>query len=448
MIKIKTFPQGGVHPHEHKISKDKKIEFLSLPETVSIPLSQHIGAPAESLVQPNDKVKVGQLIAKATGFVSANIHSSVSGTVQKIEPVMDVSGYKKPAIIIKVEGDDWQDSIDKTIAIKREITATSEEIKQKIQESGIVGLGGATFPSHIKLSIPAGKKLEYLIINGVECEPFLTSDHRLMLEKAEEIFIGIQLLLKALGIKKTLIGIENNKKDAIAIFEKLSQHYSDIKIFALKTQYPQGGERQLVKALTTREIPPAPKGLPIDVGCIVQNVGTVYAIYEAVQKNKPLFERVVCVTGKTLLHPSNYLVRIGTPIRKLLETAGGLPDNAGKVICGGPMMGKALPHLDIPVTKGTSGVVVIPENEAKRPEVLNCVHCAKCVSSCPLGLEPYLLMALIERKYFDKAEDERILSCCECACCVFICPSNRPLLDHIRIGKQKVLENIKSRDKK
>ncbi|MDY7034573.1 MAG: electron transport complex subunit RsxC [Thermodesulfobacteriota bacterium] len=445
-MQLKTFPKGGLHPADNKISANKQIESLSVPETVLIPLSQHLGAPATPVVQINDTVQVGQLIAKSSGFISANIHSSVSGTIKKFDKATDTSGYRTDCFFIKVEGDQWLEGIDKSNSLKKECTLSADEIKQKVFDAGIVGLGGATFPSHVKLSTPKDKIAEYLIINGAECEPYLTSDHQLMLEKSEEIIVGVSILMKALSVDKALIGIENNKINAIKNLSKMAEYYSGIEINALKTQYPQGGEKQLVKSLIDREIPPPP-GLPIDVGCVVFNVGTVFAIYEAVQKNKPLIERIVTVTGKSLEKPSNYLVRLGTPISKLIEASGGLPADTGKIIIGGPMMGKATADMNIPVTKGTSGVLILPENESKRKQELNCIKCAKCVSVCPLGLEPYLLAKICEKKLFDKAEEEQVINCMECGCCSYICPSNRPLLDYIRYGKTTVMNIIRNRNK-
>ncbi|MDP8211805.1 MAG: electron transport complex subunit RsxC [Candidatus Zapsychrus exili] len=445
MKKTKTFPKGGVHPKENKISSLKPIEKLDLPETVIIPVSQHIGAPSKTIVNVGDKVKTGQLIAKAAGFISANIHSSVSGEVIKIDLIEDPSGYKKQAIIIKVEGDDWVEDIDLSEDIKKDINVEATEIKDRVLSLGIVGLGGATFPSHVKLSVPESKKVDYLIINGVECEPYLTSDHRLMLERGEEILIGTQILLKGLRINKAFIGIENNKPDAIKHLTELAKNYNGIEIISLKVQYPQGAEKQLIKAITGREVPPPPRGLPIDVGCVVHNVGTAFAVYEAIQKNKPLVDRVVTLTGKQVKNPSNYLVRIGTPIANLVEASGGLPQDTGKIISGGPMMGRAITTLDMPVTKGTSGVTVISESESTRETVLNCIRCGRCVEACPTGLEPYLLMALSEKNLMEKAEQERIVSCCECGCCAFTCPSRRPLLDYIRLGKTKVMNIMRRR---
>lgn len=445
---IKTFPVGGIHPHDHKLSADKPVTPLSLPETVIIFFSQHIGAPAEPVVKPGDKVKAGQLIAQSAGFISANIHSSVSGTVQKFDQVMDANGYQKTAAVIKVDGDDWADGIDITPELKTEITASPDEIRKKVQEAGVVGLGGAAFPTHVKLGIPPGKNAEILLINGVECEPYLTSDHRLMLESGQEILTGIRIALKALGLNKAVIGIENNKQDAVEHLKNLIADDNQIEVQALKVWYPQGGERQLVKAITGREIPPPPKGLPIDVGAVVLNVATCKAVYDAVQKNKPLVERVVTVTGKSVENPSNFLVRLGVSVRTLIEAAGGVPDNTGKIISGGPMMGKALNTLDCPVTKGTGGIVMFDEAVSHRAEVADCIRCAKCISACPLGLEPYLMMALVEKNMMDRAEVEKITNCCECACCTYMCPSNRPLLDYIRLGKTAVLKAMRERQQK
>lgn len=442
---LKTFPKGGVHPPENKISKERNIEALQLPKTVTIPISQHIGAPSNPIVNKGDKVKVGQVIAQSSGFVSTNIHSSVSGTVNKIDDILDSTGYKRKAIIIDVEGDEWVETIDKGKELKKEITATPEEIINKALEAGIVGLGGATFPSHVKLSIPKGKTAEYLIINGVECEPYLTSDHRLMLEKADEMLVGIQILMKAINVSKALIGVENNKPDAISHLTEKAKSYQGIEVHALKVQYPQGGEKQLIKALINREVPSG--GLPIDVGAVVHNVGTAYAIYEAVQKNKPLFERVVTVTGKNLNKTANFMVRIGTSVSELIEAVGGLPSDTGKVVNGGPMMGKAISTTDVPVTKGTSGILLFSEKEAKRNDIYNCIRCGKCVSVCPMGLEPFLLMTLSEKAMWKNVEKEKAMDCIECGSCSYTCPSNRPLLDYIRLGKSTVLQIIRSRQK-
>lgn len=440
---LKTFKLGGVHPPENKLSAKAAIQVLDLPKQVAIPVSQHIGAPAKVLVKKGDLVKVGQIIAQSGGFVSANIHSSVSGKVLKIDNVLDSSGYKRQAVIIDVEGDEWMDEIDRTSDLVVSKDISGEDIIKKIQEAGIVGLGGATFPSHVKLMVPPGKKAEYLIINGVECEPYLTSDHRLMLEKGDEMLVGIQLLMKALGVSTAIIGIENNKPDAIDHLNKLVAKYKGVEVAPLKVKYPQGGEKQLIKAVINREVPSG--GLPIDVGAVVHNVGTAYAVYEAVMKNKPLLERVVTVTGKDVKTPSNLLVRIGTPIGSLIEAAGGLPENTGKIISGGPMMGKALNSLDVPMAKGTSGILLMPAEESARREMKPCIRCAKCVSVCPMGLEPFLLMTTTEKEMFERTERERIMDCIECGSCSYTCPSDRPLLDYIRLGKATVGKMIRER---
>lgn len=443
---LKTFPIGGVHPPENKLSAAIPIEYLPVPETVIIPMSQHIGSPSIPVVNKGDSVKTGQVIATGKGFVSANIHSSVSGKVNRIDLAADSTGYKQNAVFIDVEGDEWIDTIDRSKEINKDIKLSPEEIIKRCFESGIVGLGGATFPSHVKLTVPTGKKCEVLIINGVECEPYLTSDHRLMLEKGDEILTGVRILMKALKVEKAMIGIENNKSDAIAHLTKLASSFEGITVHPLKVKYPQGAEKQLIKALIHREVPSGK--LPLDVGAVVHNVGTAFAVYEAVQKNKPLFERVVTVTGKSLSKPGNYVVRIGTPLIKLIEAAGGLPEDTGKIINGGPMMGKAVSNTEIPVVKGMSGVIILPGKESVREEIRPCVRCAKCISACPLNLEPYLLMTLSEKGLFERAEKERITDCMECGSCSFTCPANRPLLDYIRLGKSSVIKMARERNLK
>jgi electron transport complex protein RnfC len=440
---LKTFKKGGVHPAENKFSAQAPIVTAELPKVAIIPLGQHIGAPASPLVQKGDEVKVGQLIAQSSGFVSANIHASVSGKVLKIDTAMDASGFSRQAVHITVDGDEWLDTIDRSPEIVKEIKASSEEIIKKVQEAGIVGLGGATFPSHIKLSVPPGKKAEVLLINGVECEPYLTADHRLMLEKGEEVLIGTKLLMMALGVNKAHVGIENNKPDAISHLKEKAAAFEGIEIVPLKVKYPQGGEKQLIKAVINREVPSG--ALPIDVGAVVHNVGTAFAVYEAVQKNKPLFERVVTVTGKSVKNPSNFLVRIGTPTSQLIEAAGGVPEDTGKVVSGGPMMGKALKSLDAPIAKGSSGVLLFQDAEAGRRPVEPCIRCGKCVSVCPMGLEPYLLMTYSDKKMWEEAEHERTMDCIECGSCMYTCPADRPLLDYIRLGKSTVGNIIRTR---
>jgi len=434
--KLKTFSIGGVHPDENKISASAPITPLPLPKMATIPIIQHIGAPAKIVVQRGDNVKVGQIIAVHEGFVSSNIHASVSGRIGVIEEVMDSSGFKHTAISIRVKGDDWDESIDRSEDLIEEIKLEPKEIIARIMEAGVVGMGGAAFPSHVKLSVPAGKHVDHLLINGVECEPYLTADHRLMLEKPKEVIVGIKILMKALGVDKAIIGIEDNKHDAIELFQELLKNETGVTVEALEVQYPQGGEKQLIQALLNREVPSG--GLPADVGAVVHNVGTTYAVYQAVQKNKPLIERVVTVTGKAVKQPSNFLVRIGTPVIDLLIAAGGVPEHTGKIISGGPMMGKAIADLDVPVAKGTSGILLIPEEESKRAEIYNCLHCGKCIEACPMGLEPYHLLLMSKKGNSQRAKEEHILDCIECGSCSFVCPSNRPILDYIRLGKTQL----------
>ncbi|MBK6963413.1 MAG: electron transport complex subunit RsxC [Bacteroidales bacterium] len=443
---LKTFKLGGIHPGENKLSAGAAIEILPLPTQVCIPVSQNLGAPSKVVVEKGAVIRTGQLIAKGEAFISSNVHSSVSGKVTKIDSVIDTSGYKRPAVYIDVEGDEWEESIDRSQDIISDIRLSREEIISRLNETGIVGLGGATFPSHVKLMIPEGKKAEYLLINGVECEPYLTSDHRLMLERGREMMIGVKILMKGLNVTKAYIGIERNKPDAIDHLLKISAEFPGIEIIPLKVKYPQGGEKQLIKAVLNREVPSGK--LPIEVGCVVNNVGTALAVYEAVQKNKPLIDRVVTVTGKSLKKPSNLLVRIGTPVNQLIDFAGGLPEDTGKVINGGPMMGKALTSLEVPVVKGTSGILILPENESRRIPVINCIRCARCISVCPMGLEPVLLAQLSENQVYEAAEKEHILDCIECGSCQYTCPAGRPLLDYLRLGKNKVGVIIRNRGKK
>jgi electron transport complex protein RnfC len=443
---LKTFPKGGIHPPENKLTANMAIRYLPIPESVTIPVSQHIGAPATTIVNKGDYVKTGQVIATSKGFVSSNVHSSVSGKVTKIDSIVDTTGYKQTAVFIDVEGDEWIDTIDRSGEIVVEIKVSPGEITKKCLESGIVGMGGATFPSHVKLTVPEGKKFDLLIINGVECEPYLTSDHRLMLERGEEILIGVTILMKALKVAEAKIGIENNKPDAIDHLTKLTTGFKGITVHPLKVKYPQGAEKQLIKALINREVPSG--RLPLDVGVVVHNVGTAYAVYEAVQKNKPLFERVVTITGKSLTRPGNFFVRTGTPISKLIEAAGGMPGDTGKIVNGGPMMGKAVNNTDVPVVKGTSGIILFPREESQRSEIKPCIRCAKCISACALNLEPFLLMTLSEKGLFERAEKERITDCMECGACSYTCPADRPLLDYIRLGKSTVIMMVRERNMK
>ncbi|MBR6170660.1 MAG: electron transport complex subunit RsxC [Bacteroidaceae bacterium] len=444
---MKTFHIGGVHPAENKLSAGSPIREAALPKQAVFSMFQHIGAPAKPVVQKGDMVKVGTLLAEAGGFVSAPIYSSVSGKVNKIDAVLDASGTRRMAIIVDVEGDEWEESIDRSKDLVRlsdrpELDAKS--IVEKIKNAGIVGLGGATFPCHVKLTPPPGCKAECVIINAVECEPYLTADHRLMLEHPDEILVGVDLIMKAVNVTKGYVGIENNKPDAIKLMTEKAKQYPNIEIVPLKVKYPQGGEKQLIDAVIGRQVP-APPAIPINVGAVVQNVGTAYAIYEAVMKNKPLIDRIITVTGKSVKNPSNLLARLGTPFQQLIDECGGLPEDTGKIIGGGPMMGKALLSLDVPMTKGSSGLLLMNEKEARRSEPQPCIRCAKCVSACPMGLEPFLLSKVAAMEEWEMAEKNDIVSCIECGSCQFTCPSKRPLLDMIRVGKTTVMGIIKSR---
>jgi Na+-translocating ferredoxin:NAD+ oxidoreductase subunit C len=427
---------GGVHPADNKLSAGVAIQDIPLPDKVIVPVVQHVGAPANIIVQVGERIKAGQVLAAHEGMVSANVHASVSGKIESIQNTLDSSGFKHIAITIAREGDEWLENIDRSDVLVEAIRLDSKEIKARVLEMGIVGMGGAAFPSHVKLNRAENFPIDHLIINGVECEPYLTADHRLMLEKPREIIVGIRILMKALGVDNAIIAIENNKQDAIEGFRKLLKNEPGITVEALKVQYPQGSEKQLIQALLKREVPARMR--PVHVGVIVHNVGTTYAVYEAIQKNKPLIERVVTVSGKTVKHPSNFMVRIGTPVLNVLLAAGGIPPNTGKIVSGGPMMGKALANVQVPITKGMSGILVIPEKDSKRTEVYNCVHCGKCIEACPMGLEPYRLLVLSKAGNAERAKEEHILDCIECGSCAFVCPSNRAILEYIRFGKTTV----------
>ena len=451
-MNARTFRIGGIHPEENKLTHEAATQVAALPKQAIFPLSQHIGAPASPIVQKGDKVKVGTKIAEAGGFVSAPIYSSVSGTVFKIDTAIDATGYRKPVIIINVEGDEWEESIDrsdKLETVEAHPELTPEEIINRVKDAGVTGMGGAGFPTFIKLTPPPTAKAECVIINAVECEPYITADYRLMMEKADEILVGLQLLMMAAKVSTGYIGIETNKPAAIELLTKKcgevfgGTKYS-VEVVPLKQRYPQGGEKQLVDAVIRRQVP-APPAIPVNVGAIVQNVGTAYAVYEAVMKRKPLFERYTTVTGKHLAHPGNFLVRMGTPMKDLIDACGGMPEGDNKLLAGGPMMGKALTSVEVPICKGTNSVTILSGDDARRKEPQPCIRCAKCVGACPMGLEPYLLAKVSEVKNWDRAEREDIVSCIECGSCQFTCPAHRPLLDNIRQGKSTVMGIIRSR---
>lgn len=443
----KTFSLGGIHPHDNKISAEATIEDFPLVQTAYISMSQHLGAPSDPIVAKGDYVKVGQKIAAASSFISANIHSSYSGVVTSVDFHPDLAGNMFQHVIIKVEGDEWMENIDRSKDIERDIKFSDLEIVAKIEECGIVGLGGAAFPTHIKLSPPSGKKAEFLIINGAECEPFLTSDYRVMVEMPEQVLTGARIMMKALNVNLAYIGIEENKPKAIKILKEFTEKsYPEIKVVSLKKRYPQGGEKQLIDAVLKRQVPSM--GLPIDIGVVVQNVGTALAVYEAIQKNKPLIDGIVTVTGNCMPVQHNFRIRTGTDYLTMMETIGGFPKDAVKLVSGGPMMGKAVSRMEASTVKSTSALLLLTGSETKRGVESSCIRCAKCVDACPMGLEPYLLNKLSIAARFDDLEEHNVQDCIECGSCFYTCPSNIPLLDTIRLSKAQVLRIFRSRPKK
>lgn len=441
----KTFRLGGVHPEANKIAHNTHVETFPLPDTGVVYMTQHLGAPAKPVVNVGDTVKVGQLIGEASGFVSANIHSPFSGTVKKVDMIPDITGYAKPAVVIERQDDIWMDDIDTSDEIVREIKLNKEEIIARMKDRGIVGLGGACFPTHIKYMLKPEQKCEYLIINAAECEPYISTDNRLAIEQTEQCMIGIEIALIASGADQAVIGIEDNKPEAIAKLVEAANGHEKIRVQPLRIKYPQGAEKQLINAITGRCVPNG--ALPISVGCIVNNLTTMYSLYQAVQKNKPLVQTFTTVSGKSVPADKcrNFLVRIGTPIRDIMDAVG-IPEDTGKIISGGPMMGKAITNLNAYATKGMSSLLFLNEAEASRGKVSNCLRCGKCVSACPMGLEPYKLHAFTELKRFDDCEKNGIMNCIECGCCQFTCPANRPILDFVREGKQKTGAIIRSRN--
>jgi len=435
MMKKRSF-KGGTHPPARKeLTARSPIAVMPLPEEVVLPLSQHIGAPAKPLVKPNDRVKTGQKIAEATGFVSVPLHSSISGTVKEIgefpHPTLGLS------LAIRVEGDggdEWDEGVKERANYSG---LTPQELREIIKEAGIAGMGGAAFPTHVKLSPPQEKPIDIFILNGAECEPWLTADQRLMLENGEGILEGMRLIMKALGCEKGYIGIESNKPEAIKNLQKLSSSYG-YEVIPLKVKYPQGGEKQLIKAITGREVPLG--GLPMDVGCVVQNVGTAYAVYEAVAKGKPLIERAVTVTGNIVKNPQNLRTRLGTPFAQLLEECGGITGEVGKLINGGPMMGIAVETDGVPVIKGTSGILVLSPQEARYREPRPCIYCGRCVDACPMGLMPNVIGNLVEKERFAEAKEYGVLDCIECGSCSFVCPAKRNLVHLFKYAKAKLAQ--------
>ncbi|MDD4504713.1 MAG: electron transport complex subunit RsxC [Clostridiaceae bacterium] len=437
--------KGGTHPpHSKKATEKLAIERANEPKIVVIPMQQHIGAPCEPIVQIGDEVKVGQKIGEAKGFVSAPVHSSVSGKVLAVEPRLYSGGMAVLCIIIE---SDMKNTISDEVAAKGALSGlTAEDIKNIIKEAGIVGMGGATFPTHVKLAPPPDKKVDTVILNGAECEPYLTADHRLMLEYPEDVVFGLQALMKALGVKKGYIGIETNKPDAIEKVFEAAKGIEDIEVVALKTKYPQGAEKQLIHACTKREVPSG--RLPADAGVVVNNVGTAAAVAKAIKTGMPLIERIVTITGDGVSNPKNLIVKIGTSFREIIEQCGGFKGKVGKVIAGGPMMGITQFSLDIPAIKGTSGILVLSEEEARLPEPSNCIRCGKCVEACPINLMPVNISTCSLANKHEQAEALNAMDCIECGSCSFVCPAKRPLVDSIRVSKREILARRKKAQSK
>ncbi len=428
---------GGVHPNGVKsLSNTCTIEKMPLPAKVVLSISQHIGAPAKVIVEVGQTVRTGETIAEASGFVSVPLHASISGTVTAIEERVTPLGKKVLSVIIEGNGDDtWAEGLN----TERDITSLSaEEMRTIIRDCGIVGMGGAAFPTHVKLSPPSDKPIDTVILNGVECEPYVTSDHRLMLERPHDIVQGFSIIMKILNCKKGYIGIEGNKTDAIKVMRKAAKNNPGIKIVDLKVKYPQGGEKQLIYAITKRKVPAG--GLPMDIGCVVQNVATAAAIYNAVAWNKPLIERVVTITGNGATKPSNVLTRIGDSFANLIEFSGGYAESAAKLVAGGPMMGIAQYTDDVPVFKGTSCLLIMTEKEAHTGEELPCIQCAHCVDVCPMKLMPTTLAAFVENEAWDEVKEYGALDCIECGSCTYICPAKRRLVEYIKFGKAKLAQ--------
>lgn len=415
------------------------VERAIEPKLVVIPMQQHIGAPCEPTVKAGDEVKVGQKIGEAKGFVSVPVHASVSGKVVAVEPRLYTGGTVVTCVVIE---SDMQNTLCPDIAPKGTVEAlTADEIKNVIKEAGIVGMGGAAFPTHVKLAPPPDKKVDTVILNGAECEPYLTADHRLMLESPEDVVDGLKALMKALSVKKGFIGIESNKPDAIEAIYNAAKGIEGIEVVALKTKYPQGAEKQLIYACTGREVPSG--GLPADAGVVVNNVGTAAAVAKAIKTGMPLVERIVTITGAGVKTPKNLMVKIGTSFKEVVEQCGGLNGQAGKIVAGGPMMGITQFSLDVPVIKGTSGILILSENEARLPKPSNCIRCGKCVDVCPINLMPINISANALLDRFEQAEALHAMDCIECGSCSFVCPAKRPLVDSIRVAKREILAKRK-----
>ncbi|PKL39492.1 MAG: electron transport complex subunit RsxC [Candidatus Riflebacteria bacterium HGW-Riflebacteria-1] len=438
MLEPKSFA-GGLHPPEMKLTSDKAIKNLPLPDRVVLHVSQHIGAPAKPSHKITDKVSCGEVVAEAGGYVSAPIHATISGSVIAVGNFMHPFGVPSPAIVIERD----PAVAEPPFTSENGLELSVAEIKKRIQDSGMVGLGGATFPTHVKLSPPDTKPIDTVILNGVECEPALTSDHRLMLEETDKVINGLQLIMKALNAKNGIIGVENNKPDAIKALDDKLKALPNITVQPLKVKYPQGGEKQLIYACLGREIPSG--SLPMDVGVVVQNVASAAAIADAVNMKRPLLERIVTLAGNCVANPGNYRVRIGTTVCDFIEMTGGLKKDVPlkKVIMGGPMMGFALFDLHIPIIKGTSGVLCWDSEEAAQPHETSCLRCGSCIRACPMGLMPQKMKQLIDHRKWDKVDEIGMLDCIECGCCAYACPSALPLVQSFKLGKKNVMAERK-----
>ncbi|MCG8500953.1 MAG: electron transport complex subunit RsxC [Firmicutes bacterium] len=436
-MKILTF-KGGIHPHDNKTATASvDIVTLDAPQTLIFPMQQHIGAPCEPLVTVGEQVKMGQKIADSKAFISAPIHASVSGKVIAIEPVLHPSGSKVMSVIIENDG---LDTVHESIAPKGDLSALEpKEIVEIVREAGIVGMGGAGFPTSVKLSPPPDKKINHVIINGAECEPYLTSDHRVMLEEPEDVIAGLKIIMKVLGLDKGYIGIEVNKSDAIKVMEQHAAKEKGIEVVRLQTKYPQGAEKQLIQVVTGEEVPSG--ALPADVGAIVNNIDTCTAIARAVKTGMPLIRRIVTVSGSAVKEPRNYSVRIGTPFKALFEKSGGFREDPFKIVMGGPMMGIAQFSIDVPVVKGTSGLLAFTEKEVTLQPEGPCIRCGKCLDACPMNLLPLYLNAYAVKDDLDKAEAYHAADCIECGSCSYVCPAKRHLVQTIRVAKQTIIAN-------
>jgi electron transport complex protein RnfC len=431
---LATF-KGGIHPPDKKtLAANNPITEAKSPKIIVVPLSQHAGAPCKPVVTIGQEVKKGEMIGEPGGFVSAPVHSSVSGKVIAISEFPNAMGRMVNSIVIENDlKEEWAALKDAPDYMNLPV----EELKEKIKAAGIVGLGGAAFPTAVKLSPPKEKPIDVVIINGAECEPYLTADYRLMIEKPKEIIEGLKILMKVLGVTKGYIGIENNKPDAVSKMNEAAKGEAGIEVMALEVKYPQGAEKMLIKAVAGREVPA--RGLPMDVGAVVQNVGTALAVYEAARYGKPLIERVVTVTGEGIKEPKNLMARVGTKISELIDECGGFKDDVAKVVAGGPMMGFALSSLDVPVTKGTSGVLVLPEEGVVHAEDYGpCIRCGRCIDICAMGLMPSMLSILSEKGMYEEAKEYNLFDCFECGSCAFVCPSKRPIVQLVRLAKSMV----------